>query len=152
MNIDQTDKKRDEEIDKHTMCIYTKNMNETSIAEIEETRACHCLAARKHARELTRRYEAVLRRHGLKATQFSVLAALFQTGPIPITRLAGILGLERTTLTRVAGTMEKQKWLNTKTGIGDKRLQILSVTQSGKEKLAEAFPDWKRVQDEVSNE
>lgn len=127
-------------------------MTGKSIPGIEETQKCHCLSIRKRARELTRRYEAALRRHGLKATQFSVLAALVQTGPVPMTRLADMLGLERTTLTRVANVMARQTWLSINVSRQDKRMQILSVTPSGESKLAEAFPDWKRVQDEVDIE
>lgn len=127
-------------------------MKNESILGIEETQGCHCLSARKRARELTRRYEAVLRKHGLKATQFSVLAALIQTGPVPLTRLADTLGLERTTLTRIASVMIRQRWLRIDVSKQDKRMQILSVTPSGKKKLAEAFPEWKRVQDEVNKE
>ena len=127
-------------------------MNKKSIPRIEETQGCHCLAARKQARELTRRYEAALRRHGLKATQFSILAALVQTGPAPMTRLADMLGLERTTLTRVANVMVRQTWVSIDASKQDKRMQILSATPSGEKKLAEAFPEWKRVQDEVNKE
>ncbi len=120
--------------------------------EFEETRACHCLAARKFARALTRRYELALRPHGLRATQFSVLAALAQTGPIPVSRLAGILGLERTTLTRGAGLMEKHGWIKISCHKQDRRIQSLTLTPAGKEKLTAAFPDWKQVQDQVSRE
>ncbi len=120
--------------------------------EIEQTRACHCLAARKLARALTRRYEVALRPHGLRATQFSVLAALAQTGPIPVSRLADILGLERTTLTRGAGIMEKHGWLKISCNKQDRRIQTLTLSQAGKEKLAAAFPAWKQVQDQISGE
>lgn len=117
--------------------------------ELRETRACHCLEARKRARELTRTYERALRPHGLRATQFSVLAALAQTGPVPTSRLAVILGLERTTLTRVAKTMIRNGWLFVQQG-EDERVRILAVTPNGKHVLAESFPSWKRVQDAVT--
>ena len=124
-------------------------MSDIHIKGFEQTRECYCLAARKRARELTRQYEKALRLHGLRATQFSVLAALIQTGPLPLSRLADILGLERTTLTRVASVMEKRGWLKLGGLKSDKRVLTLAVTASGKKKLAAAFPDWKRVQDEI---
>src|SRR5438270_125986 len=37
---------------------------------------CRCLAARRNARAITRHFEAELRPHGLRATQFSILPAL----------------------------------------------------------------------------
>lgn len=124
-------------------------MVDVSLEGIEETRGCYCLAARKRARELTRRYEAALRPYGLRATQFSVLAALAQTGPIPVSRLAGILGLERTTLTRVAGVMARDGRLSIAQG-DDERMRVLDITTEGKRVLVAALPAWKRVQDELA--
>ena len=126
-------------------------MNDAGLKNIAETRGCHCLAARKRARELTRRYEAALRPYKLRATQFSVLAALAQTGPLPVSKLAGILGLERTTLTRVAGVMGRDGRLSITQG-DDERVRMLHITTEGKRVLAEALPAWRRVQNEVSKE
>lgn len=123
-------------------------MNDPRLQGIEDTRGCYCLAARRRARELTRRYEAVLRPYGLRATQFSVLAALAQTGPIPVSRLADILGLERTTLTRVAGVMARDGRLSIAQG-DDERVRVLAITAEGKRVLAAALPAWRRVQDEI---
>jgi DNA-binding MarR family transcriptional regulator len=124
-------------------------MADDSLKGIEETRDCFCLAARRQARELTRRYEAVLRPYGLRATQFSVLAALAQTGPVPLSKLADILGLERTTLTRIAGVMERDARLTIVPG-NDERVRILNITAKGKRVLAAALPAWKRVQEELA--
>lgn len=125
-------------------------MVDIQLEELEETRKCHCLAVRKRARVLTRRYEAALRPLGLRATQFSVLAALAQTGPLPISKLAGVLGLERTTLTRVAGVMEKAGWLFIASG-KDERVRVVGITAKGERLLAAALPAWKRVQDDITN-
>ena len=127
-------------------------MTDITLPDLEKTRSCYCLAARKRARELTRRYEAALRPYGLKATQFSVLAALSQTGPLPVTQLAEILGLERTTLTRVAGVMEKHGLLSISAGSKDERVRVLAVTAKGRNRLTKAIPAWKRVQDAVARE
>lgn len=124
-------------------------MVDEALEGIEATRGCYCLAARKRARELTRRYEAALRPYGLRATQFSVLAALAQAGPIPVSRLAGILGLERTTLTRIAGVMARDGRLSIASG-DDERVRVLDITTEGKGVLAAALPAWKRVQDELA--
>lgn len=123
-------------------------MTDASLKGIEETPGCHCLAARKRARELTRRYEAALRPYGLRATQFSVLAALAHKGPLPVSKLADILGLERTTLTRVAGVLERDGRLSIVQG-DDERVRVLDVTKRGKRVLATALPAWKRVQNDV---
>lgn len=127
-------------------------MSDAELQGIEQTQNCYCLAARRYARELTRRYEAALRSHGLRATQFSVLAALAQTGSLPISRFAEILGLERTTLTRVAGVMKDKGWLEISVAVSDERIRYLTITKSGKNKLKAALPDWQRIQDEVDQE
>jgi len=72
---------------------------------------CHCLAARRRARAVTRHFEAALRRHGLRATQFSILAALALGGAMKMGALARRLGLERTTLTRSAALLERDGWV-----------------------------------------
>lgn len=112
------------------------------------TRYCYCLDARRKAREITRLYEEKLRRHDLRATQFTILAALSQLGPIALTDLAERLGLERTTLTRSADLLE-ERGLIASQSIADGRARPLELTAAGWEKLEAAFPDWKAVQDNL---
>jgi DNA-binding MarR family transcriptional regulator len=122
-----------------------------SDVDLSPTRNCHCLAARREARELTRRYEERLRPHGIRATQFSVLAALAQMGPTPITELARVLGLERTTLTRSADLMENDGWIEDAPA-EDGRKRPLQLTDEGRRKVEAAFPAWREVQRQVSRE
>jgi DNA-binding MarR family transcriptional regulator len=119
--------------------------------DLSETRACHCLAARRRARELTRFYEEKLRPHGLRATQFSILAALSQKGPTPISELADILGLERTSLTRSANVLERNGWVDTAPS-EDARERPLRLTAEGRHKVEGAFPAWKEAQDLIDQE
>lgn len=130
-------------------CIYTYSV--VTLVDLSATKECHCLAARKRARELTRRYEEKLRPHGLRATQFSVLAALAQTGPMPLGDLADILGLERTTLTRSANRLEDDGWV-TEADSEDARVRRLKLTPAGREKVEDAYPAWKDAQDEVDRQ
>jgi len=109
---------------------------------------CHCLAARRKARELTRLYEAKLRPHGLKATQFSILVALAAVGPKPIGMLAGALGLERTTLTRGADLLIRDG-LIAETRSEDSRERQIKLTARGRRKLEAAYPAWKAAQEQV---
>src|ERR1700730_4447826 len=74
---------------------------------------CHCLAARRRARAITRLFAENLRPHGLRPTQFSVLVGLALGGPRPIGALAEALGLEHTTLTRGAALLERNGWIPT---------------------------------------
>jgi DNA-binding MarR family transcriptional regulator len=110
--------------------------------------ACHCLAARREARAITRLFEARLRPHGLRATQFSVLAALALKGPTPVKALAEGLGLERTTLTRVGALLERNGWV-TVAPAEDARQRPFRLTAAGRRKLEAAFPAWQQAQELV---
>lgn len=116
-----------------------------ALPDLQATRSCHCLIARKAARAITRLYEAKLRPHGLRATQFSVLAALTLKGPTRLGELAGMLGLERTTLTRIAGLLAAREWI-TDGQTDDGRERLLRVTDAGHAVLDAAFPAWQEAQ------
>jgi DNA-binding MarR family transcriptional regulator len=119
-----------------------------STASLAACRDCHCLAARRQARGITRLYDAALRPHGLRATQFSVLAALAIKGPTPVAALAGALGLERTTLTRIAILLERHGWVRAASS-DDARKRPLELTARGRRTLKAAFPAWERAQEQV---
>jgi DNA-binding MarR family transcriptional regulator len=116
--------------------------------DLTACRACRCLAARRYARAVTRVFENKLRPHGLRATQFSVLAGLALKGPTGVTELAGMLGLERTTLTRIAAVLARNGWIS----VGredDGRRRPFRLTGSGWRKIESAFPAWKDAQDQA---
>jgi DNA-binding MarR family transcriptional regulator len=113
--------------------------------DLSLTKDCYCLAARKTARAMTRVYEQWLRPHGLRATQFSILAALALKGPTRIAELANMLGLERTTLSRGAAVLERNGWL-CEARSEDGRERPLQLTGAGKAKLEAALPDWEKAQ------
>jgi DNA-binding MarR family transcriptional regulator len=116
--------------------------------DFASTRSCHCLAARMEARAITRIFEARLRPHGLRATQFSALAVLEQRGVTRLKDLARILDLERTTLTRIAGRLERSGLIQTAAS-ADARERRLEITAEGRRRLAAAFPAWQEAQDLV---
>lgn len=116
--------------------------------ELSACKDCHCLAARRHARAITRLFEEMLRPHRLRATQFSVLAALTLKGPTPVKELAETLGLERTTLTRIGAVLERHGWVSIVQS-NDARERPFRLTGAGRRKLESAFPAWKEAQDLV---
>jgi DNA-binding MarR family transcriptional regulator len=118
--------------------------------ELRQCAGCHCLAARREARAISRVYDARLRRHGLKATQFAVLVALALSGETPIGSLATTLGLERTTLTRGAALLQERGWV-TEALSSDPRKRPLKLTAAGQRKLEAAFPAWKEAQETVES-
>jgi DNA-binding MarR family transcriptional regulator len=116
--------------------------------DLDATKACPCLAARRHARAVTRHFDAYLRAQGLRSTQFSILAALALRGATGRVRLAEGLGLERTTLTRSAATLERQGWIET-LETTDGRERPLALTEAGRHALNAALPAWKEALDRL---
>ena len=114
--------------------------------DLSRTKGCYCLAARRTARAVTRFYEAKLRQHGLRATQFSILAALALKGPTPVRELADLLGLERTSLSRSATLLERNGWIGADRS-QDVRQRRLALKPAGRGKLEAALPAWQDAQD-----
>jgi DNA-binding MarR family transcriptional regulator len=109
-------------------------------------RQCACSAARRRSRELTRFYDRAMRGSGLRASQFNLLATLIQTGPVPATRLADFLGLDRTTLTRNLRPLVRDGLIIVEEG-ADRRVHNAAITAKGEEAARNAFPSWRKAQD-----
>jgi DNA-binding MarR family transcriptional regulator len=119
---------------------------ESDAIDFAACRDCACSAARRRSRELTRAFENAMRRSGVRGTQFTLLATLVQTGPLPTTRLADFLGLERTTLTRNLRPLVRDGFVQIDEG-EDRRVRRAAITPTGEEAARRAFPFWKKAQD-----
>jgi DNA-binding MarR family transcriptional regulator len=117
-------------------------------ASFAPCRRCACSALRRASRAVTQHFESSFRGTGLRATQFTVLAMLIQTGPLPMGALAGRLGLERTTLTRNLQLLEKRGLIGIASD-DDQRVRRVTVTRRGEAAAAAALPAWKRAQASV---
>ena len=109
-------------------CIYTYMPGKTS--PFHACRHCSCSALRRASRAVTQHYEACFRGTGLRATQFTLLASLAQTGPLPMSLLASRLGLERTSLTRNLRPLERKGFVETLTD-DDRRIRRIKITKRG---------------------
>ena len=112
--------------------------------EFRETAACICFNLRRAARRMTQHYERYLRPLGLRATQFTVLAMLAQSGPLPIHRLATNLGLERTTLTRNLRPLAARGWVRVEER-DDRRVHLVGITEAGRAAARAALPAWREA-------
>jgi DNA-binding MarR family transcriptional regulator len=99
-------------------------------------------------RAVTRLYDDALRPTGLRTTQFSLLARLDEEGPSALTRLAGRLLLDRTSLARELEPLVDRGLVELAAG-EDRRTRIASLTESGRERLAVAYPLWRSLQRDV---
>src|SRR5689334_16622792 len=100
----------------------------------ELARSCACFNLRKAARAVTQIYESALEPSGLKATQISLLVALALRGPLPLTRLASSLVMDRTTLTRNLMPLRKKGWIANERG-PDRRERSVALTRAGRATL-----------------
>jgi DNA-binding MarR family transcriptional regulator len=109
-------------------------------------RGCVCAALRRASRAVTKHYERSFRGLGLRGTQFSLLAVLTQTGPLPVSSLANQVGLERTTLTRNLRALEARGLVRVRAIEGDQRVRRVEMTQAGRSAAERGLPAWKKAQ------
>jgi DNA-binding MarR family transcriptional regulator len=106
---------------------------------------CHCLAARRHARLLTRFYDHHLAAANLTISQFSILAVVEERPMILIAELAESMAMERTTLMRAIKPLQNDGFLLSEAQ-GPRSTIRLSLSEQGKAKIREAEVFWKAAQ------
>ena len=116
----------------------------SDLDQFRETQQCMCFNLRRAARIMTQHYERYLRPVGLRATQFTLLAALAQAGSMSMLRLATTLGLERTTLTRNLRPLESKGWVRVEEK-EDRRVHMVGITEAGREVARAALPAWREA-------
>ena len=110
-----------------------------------EVRRCACATIRRTDRVLTQFYDEILAPSGLYVTQFTTLATLAEAAPVTINRLAKILVMDRTTLTRNLELLTKQHLVRIEEG-QDRRMRLVFLTQEGEQALRRAWPLWQEAQ------
>jgi DNA-binding MarR family transcriptional regulator len=109
---------------------------------------CVCATARMAARALTRVYDRALEPAGIRTSQFSILARLLEEGPLPLTRLAGRLAMDRTTLARDLRPLERRGLVTVSVG-SDRRVRMAALTPAGHRLVDDVRPLWREVQRDV---
>jgi DNA-binding MarR family transcriptional regulator len=122
-----------------------KQANDPDTADYMAAAGCFCLASRQAARKITRLYDSYMQEAGVRITQFTILSQLMLRGDMPIGKLATILGMERTTLTRNLTLLEQQKWISVKAG-EDPRARMIGITAQGRGVVRRSFPFWSKAQ------
>lgn len=100
---------------------------------------------RQASRAISRFYEAAFAPLHLTATQFAILVAVNLGGTVPLSRLAEILVLDRTSLYRALKPLVRRRRLRILPG-RTRRERIATLTESGRRTLADALPIWERTQ------
>jgi DNA-binding MarR family transcriptional regulator len=109
---------------------------------------CTCFNLRKATRTVTQLFDEVMQPTGLRATQFTLLAAISSFGSVAIGPLSQALVMDRTTLTRNLKPLESQKLVKIVPG-EDRRTRNLTLTDKGKKTLKKSMPYWTKAQSEV---
>src|SRR5512134_579964 len=120
-----------------------KKLRHAQLAEVAGE--CTLLGIRQASRAITQIYDAVFAPIHLKGNQFTLLTAISRMGEPTITRLGEALVTDRTTLTRNLAPLEREGLVRIAVG-ADRRSRIVTVTPRGSERLAQAYPLWKRAQ------
>jgi len=107
---------------------------------------CNCLAIRSAARHMTQFYDQLLAGTGLRATQFSILAALSELAPLTINGLAKVMVMDRTTLGRNILPLERDGLIRIAPAAGDRRAKELHLTKAGAKRLQVALKEWSAAQ------
>jgi len=100
---------------------------------------------RRASRAISRFYEAAFAPLDLTATQFSILVAVHLAASIPLSRLAEVLVLDRTSLYRAVKPLARRRCLRVLPG-QTRRERTATLTEAGRRLLADALPIWEQVQ------
>ena len=110
-----------------------------------------CLAARVRLlnRAISRVYDTALRPYDVTVAQLNLLSAVAQLEPVPAGKLADLLSLQISTLSRNMHLMEKSGLIDiAKAERGNGR--VISLTKAGARKLEELLPVWRAAQSEAA--
>jgi len=112
---------------------------------------CTCMRVRQTSRALSRLYDENLRPTGLQVSQLTLLVATARFGDAGASmgKMAEVLGMDRTTLTRGVRPLEKAGLLRVARDPVDARARIVLLTRAGEQAIEEAFPLWEKSQKQV---
>src|SRR5690606_30632827 len=103
---------------------------------------CLCLHTQRAARLLARRFDEALRPLGLTSGQFSLLMSLNRPLPPTLGSVAGLLAMDRTTLTANLKPLERDGLIEVRPDGKDRRARRLALTERGRGLLFRAVPVW----------
>jgi DNA-binding MarR family transcriptional regulator len=116
---------------------------EQAAREVRET--CVCIGLRQASRAVTQAYDDAIAGSGVRATQFGLLVALAHAKLVPLSKLAEVLVMDRTTLTRNLAPLVREG-LAEERPMADKRVRAFALTEQGRKVFERALPGWKKAQ------
>jgi DNA-binding MarR family transcriptional regulator len=113
---------------------------------------CLCLHLQRAARAVARRFDAAFRPFNLTNGQFSLLMSLNRPEPASVGSVAGLLAIDRTTLTAAVKPLERRGLVTVSVDPADRRGRRLTLTMAGRELLSDALPIWQREHAAIDRE
>ncbi|MFL6797723.1 MAG: MarR family winged helix-turn-helix transcriptional regulator [Xanthobacteraceae bacterium] len=110
---------------------------------------CLCLHLQRAARALARRFDAALRPLRLTSGQYSMMMALNRPDPPTLGSVAGLLAMDRTTLTAALKPLQRRSLVAVAPDRADGRTRRLRLTETGEALLARAVPIWRQAHAEL---
>jgi DNA-binding MarR family transcriptional regulator len=115
-----------------------------------ESTVCVCASLQMASRRITRGYNRALAPAGLTVNQFSILARLRRTGPLPLSAAAERLGMDRTSLSRELRPLAAAGLMEITGDDHDRRKRVVAVTDAGVAAERNARPLWRQAQEAVA--
>jgi len=113
--------------------------------DLSGTSGCAAYQFRRTSRAVARLYDAALAPSGIRSTQFALLTAIAKLQPVAISRVAGILVIDLTTMTRSLKLLQIQGLVEIAPR-GVRRQRLLTLTSKAEKALAAAVPLWRAMQ------
>ena len=110
---------------------------------------CTCSKLRRLTRRVTAVYDRALSPAGMRVTQYSLLSHLRGLDGVPMSQLAEMLDMDRTTLTRNLKLLLEAGWLRIQANVDDRRIRQVHLTTAGEAQWQVARAYWRQAQNEV---
>lgn len=117
-----------------------------------ELKRCAYTNIRRVDRQVARFYDKMLAPAGVSAAQFTLLATLVAVAPpVTINRLAKVLVMDRTTLTRNLSLLNRRRFIRYQEGT-DRRTRVIFLTREGEEAFNATLPLWQQGQSKIERD
>ena len=113
---------------------------------------CICLALRRAARSIARRYDEALRPLDLNNGQFAMLSSIAARQPAAIQAIGERLGMDRTTVTAALKPLQRRDLVAVAVDDEDQRGRAVRLTPAGSKLLDRALPLWQAAQQDVAHQ
>ena len=121
----------------------------TTVANVPKPQGCTNFKLRQLMRRVAQHYDAEVGKSGLKGTQYSLLSYVVKLDPIRAVDLAEAMRVSTSTLSRNLQPLIASGWIEVNAG-DDARSRLISATEAGQIKRAEAQRKWRIAQEGIN--